>query len=88
MINQIKDFVKSWNVLGVGLPTMKDPKTNAGSITATLVAVSCACVVISLISNKIDKSGAIEFYVISLGGYLGRKFQTKTGTVESNTKAP
>jgi len=87
MIDQIKNFVKSWNVLGVGLPTMKDPKTNAGSITATLVVVSCACVVVSLISNKIDKSGAIEFYVISLGGYLGRKFQTKTATVESDTKS-
>ncbi len=77
MVSKIKFFIKNWNVHGIGLPTVKDPKTNAGSITATLVVISCICVVASLISNKVDKSGSMQFYIISLGAYLGRKFQTK-----------
>jgi hypothetical protein len=86
-IQSIKDFINKMNLAGVPMPVMRDPKTSLGSITATLVVLSSILMIVSLISSKVDKSGAVEFYVISLGAYLGRKFQTKGASIE-DTKVP
>lgn len=84
MFDKIKEFVKNWNVSGIGLPTMKDPLTNKGSITASLVVVSCASVLISLVTKKVDNAGAFEFYLGSLAAYLGRNYQK--GNISSTEK--
>lgn len=74
MFDKIKEFITNWNVLGVNIPLAKEPKTNTGSYTATLVVISSLCVILSLVSPKIDKSGAMVFYTTSACLYLGRKF--------------
>ena len=84
MIIAIKKFIATWNSKGVNALVMRDPKTGKGSITASLVVISCACVVASLVTNKVDKSGSFEFYLASIGVYLGRKMTNKDGlTVDS-----
>lgn len=72
-LDDVKTFFGKINSLGFPLPMMRDPKTGLGSITVSLVITSAICVIASLISNKIDKSGALSFYALTLGAYLGRK---------------
>lgn len=86
-LQSIKDFISKMNSAGAPMPVMRDPKTSIGSITATLVVLSSILVITSLVSKKVDQSGAVEFYIISLGAYLGRKFQTKNASID-DTKAP
>lgn len=87
MLDRIKDFIKKMNVNGVPLPMVTDPRSKIGSVTVSLVVISCACVVASLISNKVDKSGSLSFFAISLSSYLGRKIITKDTTIDSEPKA-
>ena len=72
-IQDIKDFFGKINALGFPIPMMRDPKTGLGSVTVSLVIVSAVCVIISLISKKVDQSGALSFHALALGAYLGRK---------------
>jgi len=75
--SKIKEIISKWNSSGLNLPVMRDPLTNKGSITATLVVISSILLICSLMTTKIDKSGAFQFYATSTLIYLGRKFQTK-----------
>ena len=85
MIAMMKKFRSTWNNKGINAPVMRDPKTGKGSITASLVVISCICVVISLVTNKLDKSGAFQFYLASIGVYLGRKITNKDGSIIDST---
>lgn len=89
-LQSIKDSITSMNIVGVPLPVMRDPKTGKGSITATLVVMSSFLVMVSLFSKVIVKSGAFNFYVVSLSGYLGRKMMSDGSKMEisgDDTKA-
>jgi hypothetical protein len=61
------------------MPVFRDPITQKGSVTLTLVVLSSILVIASLVTKKVEASGAAEFHLIALGAYLGRKFQTKSG---------
>lgn len=83
MLEKIKALIQRGNEFGIPFPVMRDSLTGKGSITATLVVLSSICVIASLVSKKIDNSGATEFYLISLGAYLGRMYQKKDVTLSS-----
>lgn len=80
-----KEFVNKLNEKGIPLPTLKDPQTGKGSVTLTLVFISANIVIVALLNSfakvfkGVDTDNAIQFFLICLGGYLGRKFQTKNG---------
>jgi hypothetical protein len=80
MIDKIKAFIQRGNELGIPMPVFRDPQTGKGSVTLTLVVLSSICVIASLLTKKVDAGSSTEFLLISLGAYLGRKFQTKSGT--------
>ena len=85
-LDDVKTFFGKINSLGFPLPMMRDPKTGLGSVTVSLVIVSAVCVIISLISKKVDQSGAFSFYIGSLAAYLGRKYQTKDVAIDAEIK--
>lgn len=85
MLDNIKAFIDRMNKSGIPVFTIRDPKTQIGSVTLTLVFISSLMVILSLIGSiaqkvkGIDVNNAMEFFLISLGAYLGRKMQTKGG---------
>ena len=74
-----KSFASYCNSKGVPVPTIRDPKTGNGSITATLLFISSLAVVIGLAGKwsakfgTIDMANALQFFGICFAGYLGRK---------------
>lgn len=91
MYDKVKTFINSMNSKGIPVFMIRDPKTSCGSITASLVFISSTVVLLSLIGSVtqkvkgIDVNNAIEFYLISLGAYLGRKYQSKNGQIIEST---
>ena len=75
-LKDIKDFIDRANKLGIPIPMARDPKIGVASVTLSLVMTSAICVIISLVSDKVDKSGALSFHALALGSYLGRKVMT------------
>lgn len=73
----MKELLEKWNKFGIPMPVVMDPRTSLGSISASLVVISCTCVIASLITNKVDKSGAFNFYIASVATYMGRRYQSK-----------
>lgn len=90
MFEKIRTFVDKMNKMGIPTPFLRDPKTGVGSVTLTLVFISANLVILSLLNSfaqkfkGVDTSNSIEFFMICLGGYLGRKFQKGGTTIESN----
>lgn len=97
MKEQWLKFVAQMNEKGIPLPTLRDPKTKEGSVTLTLLFISSCILIVALLNSfanifkGVDTNNAIEFFLISYGGYLGRKMQTKNGSsvenIESSKKA-
>jgi hypothetical protein len=91
-ISKLKDFVNRLNQQGVPMPMLRDPKTGAASMTATLVFLSFNTALlgqlgkITNILGSIDLTQANYLFLLSLGAYLGRRFQSdgtkKTITME------
>lgn len=81
MLSYLKSIIESWNSRGLNIPVVRDPITQRGSITASLVAISSLCVIISLFYEKMSASAALDFYLASLGAYLGRKLMSKDNVV-------
>lgn len=80
MWDKLKSYIQKANELGIPMPVVRDPATGKGSITASLVVLSSVAVLASLVTTKVSNSGAFEFFIASLAAYLGRKFQTKSGS--------
>jgi hypothetical protein len=85
-MNKIIKYLKNMNLNGMYIPTVSDPITQRGSITAFLVFISCICVIISLFYPKMSSSSALDFYLVSLGAYLGRKLMSKNNAVLENNE--
>jgi len=80
VIDKLKSYIQKANEFGIPVGVVRDPATGKGSISATLVVISSIMLIASLVTTKVSNSGAMEFYALSLAAYLGRKFQTKSGT--------
>ena len=82
-----KGFVGRMNDLGIPAPTIRDPKTNEGSVSLTLVFVSSILVIIGIVgrwSGKlggIDMGYAMQFLWTSCSLYWGRKLSAEKGKV-------
>ena len=81
MLDKIKEIIKTWNSLGINIPMARDPVSGKGSVTASLVVLSSACLIISLVTTKVSNEGAFEFFIASATLYLGRRYQSKKSTV-------
>lgn len=87
-----KEIVSKANSVGVPVPTVRDPKTGAGSISLTLVFVSSMLVIMGIVgkwsnmAGTIDMSNAMEFFYASAALYFGRQWQGKSST-KSETPA-
>jgi hypothetical protein len=81
IVESLKKAVASGNADGIPVPTIRDPKSGKGSITATMTVVSFGVCVILLagkvtkVVGDVDYNNALWLLGVSLGGYLGRKFQ-------------
>lgn len=75
-------LTKSANVYGINLPMVKDPKTERGSVSLTLVFISSITVILGLVgkwSGKlgiVDINNALEFFYASSFLYFGRNWKT------------
>ena len=82
ILEKLKALAAVANSRGVAIPTVRDPKTGAGSITATLVVVSFGVSVLLLLGKVVHLVGEVDYnnvlwlLGISLSAYIGRKFQT------------
>ena len=78
------EIVTKANSMGIPLPTVRDPKTGAGSVSLTMLAISCVLVIIGLIgkwSGKlgiVDIDNSLQFFYASSALYFGRNFSAKS----------
>jgi hypothetical protein len=90
MLDKIKEKMKYLNERGFPIPLLRDPKTDMGSVTLTLLFISSNVVLVSLLNSfanifkGVDTSNSISFFVICLGGYLGRRLQYKNIVIEKS----
>lgn len=97
----MKNFLKKWESFVVmlsnnGIPVLvlKDPKTKEPSITFSMLIVSfviCCLALIGKLSSSptiqsIDFNNSFNLFLACAGLYWGRKLQTPTGSVETNSE--
>ncbi len=92
MIERLKSLLNRLKDNGVPLVFFRDYATGKPSITFSMSVISfvlCVCAVIAKVNNSkffgdIDYSECSNLLIISLGAYIGRKFQSdgKTTTLE------
>lgn len=81
LIEKWKQFVADMNSKGVPLPTIRDPKTGAGSVSLTLVFISFNVWLVSIIGKAagalggMDSGQALSMFIAAASLYFGRKFQ-------------
>jgi hypothetical protein len=80
MWDKVKSYIQKANELGIPLPVVRDPLTNKGSITCTLVVLSSIMLIASLVTSKVSNSGSFEFFLASISVYTARKMTNKSGT--------
>ena len=95
MMEWWKKFVSDMNSKGIPLPLVRDPKTERGSVSLTLVFLSFNLVIIGLMGKYakmlegVDVGQAITLFSVCSALYFGRKLsKDKAGavTVESDDK--
>lgn len=97
LFKKLKKLVVLANTYGVPLPLVRDPKTDTGSVSLTLVFVSSVMVILGLISKEggkleiVNINHALEFFYASSFLYFGRTWRTHTAAAaqekESNVPA-
>lgn len=99
---KLKDLKDKWmaiiakaNMLGVPMPTIRDPKSGRGSVSLTLVWISFNFCILAMVSKwsggigGIDPSQAFNLFIACAGLYWGRKFQKDDkGNVNIDSKDP
>ena len=73
------EYIKEKHISGIKVPTISDPTTGKGSISATLVFVSSIALLASLVTPKVSNSGSFEMFLAACSLYFGRKYQSKSG---------
>ena len=92
ILENIKGLFSSTNKDGIPLPMVRDPKTGAGSLTATMVVTSFMICVILLggkvtkLVGDVDYNNALWLLGISLGAYMGRKFTSDSKGISVGDK--
>ena len=98
-LSDLKDkwiaVVSKANLLGVPLPTIRDPKSGRGSVSLTLVFISFNFCIFAMVSKwsgdigGIDPAQAFNLFIACAGLYFGRKFQKdEKGIVNIDSKDP
>lgn len=81
-VSKLKNFVNRLNQQGVPLPMLRDPKTGLASMTATLVFLSFNTALLGQLGKVTNLFGGVDLtqanylFLLSLGAYLGRRFQS------------
>lgn len=74
-----KKFANDCNSRGIPLPLARDPKTNAGSVSLTMMLISFVMVLIGLIGKYskmlegVDVSQSLNLFIATSALYFGRK---------------
>ena len=83
ILNQLKQWISSLNGKGVPLPVIRDPKTNVGSFSATLLVIATILHVYGIIHGwvspdaKLDVSHSFEFFLACASLYFFRSLTYK-----------
>ena len=83
--NEFCRITRKMNVYGLNLPMVKDPATEKGSVSLTLVFLSSLLVIAGLVgkwSGKlgiVDINNALQFFYASSALYFGRRWTSKPG---------
>jgi len=76
----ISNYIEYLNKKGIPIPTVRDPKTQRGSVSLTLVAISSGLVIVGCVNklfgkDLIDMSRSLDFFYASCALYWGRRLQ-------------
>lgn len=88
LIDKVKTFIFNLNEKGIPIPLLRDPKTDAPSVTMTMMIVAFSIAVAGLIGKltkflgDVDVSGANYLFLTAAGLYLGRKMSGDTKKTE------
>jgi len=82
-LSKWKEFVVKMNDKGVPVPMVRDPNTQEGSVSLTLVAVSSLLVVVGIVGKwsgrlgGVDINNALTFFYASSTLYFGHTWVHK-----------
>lgn len=91
MLHNLKAIILALSSSGIPIPLLRDPKTQKGSISFTMLFMSFNIVLFGLIGKwsqhfDIDLSNALTFFGITSGLYFGRKMSTGEPNAENSSK--
>jgi len=92
LLKELQKLVQTFNMYGVPLPMVRDPKTGRGSVSLTLVFISSILVILGLVGKwsghmgVVDISNALEFFYASSFLYFGRNWRTGATVSEETSK--
>lgn len=81
LVNRLSKLFNNYNRNGIPVPMVRDPATGVGSITATMAVVAFGVAVLLLAGKaatyfgEVDYNNVIWLLGVSVGAYLGRRFQ-------------
>lgn len=81
LVEKWKELVNKMNSKGIPVPMIRDPKTELGSVSLTLVFLSFNVWLLSVIGKAagalggIDQSACLQMFLACAGLYWSRKFQ-------------
>lgn len=91
-LNQLKQFFNKLNQYGIPIPLIRDPKTQTGSISLTMVFISFNIILVGLIGKAsklvdgIDIQQAIYWFIICCGLYFGRNLSGDGKSISLDNK--
>ena len=89
MIDKIKEFMKKLNEKGIGVPMIRDPKSQMPSVSLTMMIISFNVVLVGLAGNASGYFGGINieqamYLLITTSSlYFGRTLTYGSKTVEN-----
>lgn len=91
LFKQLRKLVQTFNMYGIPIPMVRDPKTKIGSVSLTLVFISSIMVIVGLVGKwsgqmgVIDINSALEFFYASSFLYFGRNWRTGASVPSEDT---
>lgn len=86
LLDKWKKFVVTMNEKGVPMPMVRDPKTQLGSVSLTLLFLASIWVQLGLLGKfsawfqGVNLDQALQFFYATSALYFGRQWQAKDGT--------
>jgi hypothetical protein len=88
LLKELRKLVHTANMYGIPLPMVRDPKTEIGSVSLTLVFISSVMVILGLVGKwsgrlgVVDINNALEFFYASSFLYFGRNWRTGASSTD------